>query len=478
MLKKHSLTCAALALLLSACADVTVQAPSPDELVPPRYKGAVPSAQSVPRQWWRLFKDAQLDELVETVLRDNPYTQVARLRIDAARAQAELTNADRLPQMNGNAGFSHGHTSANTPLGKVLGFNSIAGNKHSVGVEAGWQIDAWGRVARAVDAARAGVEAEQAFSRAVEQTLSWETAVTYWQYRLAESEWQLLSAIRRQRHDGLVVLAGRFEAGLANEMDVARARLELNLAEADAEDARKRMSEAEHELATLTVKPVAGFSVRPDADYRLPEVPVIEAGLPASLLRQRPDLAQSAQAIRALLAQKQIADSAFYPSISLTGQFGFASMGLRQLTSVDSRQYSIGPIAITLPILDAGRIRASQRMADARYQEALNVHKVQLLIALREVDDALTGVQAYRAQWAPLQSAVEAARQVARMAALRYDKGAVHYLDVANAEREALAAELRARRHHLKGLLAATQLVHALGGGWHDDATPAAPAAN
>lgn len=484
MLKKQRIACAVLALLLAACADVTVKPPSPDDVVPPRYKGAAPSDHQLPRQWWQLFNDPLLNELVETVLRDNPYTQVARLRIAAARAQVEWTHADRQPQMNGHAGFSNGRTSAHTPLGKVLGFNSISGNKYSVGVEGAWQIDAWGRVARAVDAARAGVEAEHAFSKAVEQTLSWETAVTYWQYRLAESDMQLLSSMARQRRDALAVLAARFDAGLAPEIDAARARLELNLAEAEVEDARRRMSEAEHELATLTVKPVAAFSVRHDPHYRLPEVPVIDAGLPASLLRQRPDLAQSAQNIRALLAQKEIADSAFYPSISLTGNFGFASMGLRQLTQADSRQFSIGPIAITLPILDAGRIRASQRMADARYQEALNLHKVQLLIALREVDDALTGVQAYHAQRVPLQAAVESARQVTRMAAARYDRGAVHYLEVAHAERDALTAELKARRHHLKGLLAATQLVYALGGGWHGEAeasanpAPAAPLPN
>jgi multidrug efflux system outer membrane protein len=455
-----------------------VKAPSPDELVPPRYKGAsAASAHPLPRQWWRLFNDAQLNELVETVLRDNPYTQVALLRIAAARAQAEVANADRQPQMNGSAGFSNGRTSAHTPLGKALGFHSISGNKHSVGVEASWQIDAWGRVARAMDAARAGVESEMAFGRLVEQTLSWETAVTYWQYRLAESEFEGLSQIHRRRQEAVGVLAGRFEAGLASEIDLARARLELNHAEADVEDARKRMSEAEHELATLTVKPVAGFSVPRDGPYRLPEVPLIEAGLPASILRQRPDLAQSAKNIRGLLAHKEIADSAFYPSISLTGNFGFASMGLRHLTSPDSRQYSIGPLAITLPILDAGRIRASQQIAEARYLEAVNLHKVQLLIALREVDDALTGVQAYRAQVGPLQAAVESARQVSRMAVARYDKGAVNYLDVANAARDALAAELKARRHRVKGLLAATQLVHALGGGWQDDAAASAPAA-
>jgi multidrug efflux system outer membrane protein len=167
--------------------------------------------------------------------------------------------------------------------------------------------------------------------------------------------------------------------------------------------------------------------------------------LPASLLRQRPDLAQSAQNIRVLLAQKEIADSAFYPSISLTGNFGLASMGLRHLTNPASRQYAIGPVAITLPILDAGRIRATQKIAEARYQEALNVHKVQLLIALREVDDALTAVQAYRAQRGPLQAALESARQVSRMAAARHEKGSANYLEVANAERELSMAELKAR---------------------------------
>jgi multidrug efflux system outer membrane protein len=247
--------------------------PPPDELVPPVYKGAAPqSVNNVPRQWWQLFNDALLSELVETSLRDNPCTQVAQLRLAAARAQAQLANADRLPQMGGNAGFSRGRTSTNTPLGKVLGFNSITGNKYSAGAEGAWKPDLWGRVARAVDAAQAGVEAEKAFGKMVEQTLSWETAITYWQYRLAESDLELLSLVRRQRLDAEGVLAGRLEAGLVSEVEAARARLESSHAEAEVEDARKRMSEAEHELATLTVRPLARFSVRHDPHYRLPEV--------------------------------------------------------------------------------------------------------------------------------------------------------------------------------------------------------------
>jgi multidrug efflux system outer membrane protein len=341
-----------------------------------------------------------------------------------------------------------------------------------VGVDADWQIDLWNRVGYAVAAADAGKEAERAYARMVEQTLSWEVAVNYWNFRLAESDLQLLTEIRQQRAEAESVLAGRFNAGLISEMDLERARLELRNAEVDIEAARKRMSLAEHELATLTVKPVEGFSIPHAPAYRLPEMPAISPGLPAAMLRHRPDLTQSEQNIRALLAQKKIAETAFYPSLSLTGNFGFASLELHNLTNQDSRQFSLGPLAISLPILDGGRIRANQQLADARYQEALNVHKVQLLIALREVDDALTEVESTRTRAALLASALDSAQRVARLAKARYDKGTINYLDVANAERDRAMAELNARHNQLQGLLATTQLIYVLGGGW-DDAAPA-----
>ena len=467
---KQTLICTALTALLAGCATPALQTPAPTELVPPNYKHAsAASENNVPRQWWRLYNDATLNQLVETTLRDNPYTQVAHLRQIAAEAQKKQANANRLPQLNAGVGFSNSRTSTNTALGEVLGHNTISGDKYTAGLDAAWQLDVWNRVGYAVAAAGAGIEAEQAYARMVEQTLSWEVAVTYWQYRSAESDLALFTSIRQQRAEAESVLAGRFDAGLISELDLARARLELRNADVDIEDAKKRMSQAEHELATLTVKPVKDFAVPRDAAYRLPDVPVISPGLPASILRHRPDLAQSEQNLRALLAQKEIADSAFYPSISLTGNFGFASMDLRNLTNSDSRQFSLGPIAISLPILDGGRIRANQKIADARYKEALNVHKVQLLIALREVDDALTEAESYRTQNELLQAALESARRVSSLAKARYERGAVNYLDVAHAERDLAAAELKLRRNQLKGLLASTQLVYVLGGGWSED---------
>jgi multidrug efflux system outer membrane protein len=465
-LLKQTAICTTLASLLVGCATPALPTPAPTELVPPSYQHAsAASENNVPRQWWRLYHDATLNELVETTLRDNPYTQVAHLRQIAAEAQTRLAGADRLPQLNTGVGFSNSRTSTNTALGQILGHQTISGDKITAGFDAAWQVDVWNRVGYAVAAAKAGEEAEQAFTRMIEQTLSWEVAVSYWQYRLAESDLELLTDIRQQRAEAESVLTGRFNAGLISELDLARARLESRNAEADIEDAKQRMSLAEHELATLTVKPVAQFSVPRDPAYRLPEVPAISPGLPASILRHRPDLAQSAQNIRALLAQKEIADTAFYPSISLTGNFGFASLDLRNLTNSDSRQFSLGPIAISLPILDGGRIRANQTIADARYREALNVHKVQLLIALREVDDALTEAESCRNQAALLQAARDSAQRVSLLAHARYDKGAVNYLEVAQADRDLAAAEFKLQHNHLKGLQASTQLIYVLGGG-------------
>lgn len=459
----------ALAVLLAGCAQVSIPTPSPTALVPASYKGAdVSSELNAPHQWWRMYQDATLSDLVESTLRDNPYTQVAQWRVLAARAQSQVAHADRLPQASAAAGFSHLRTSSNTPLGEVLGHNPIQGDKYTVGADAAWQIDLWNRVAHAVEGAQANVEAERAYTRLVEQVLSWEVAVYYWKFRAAEADLALLGDMREQRAEAERVLAGRFEHGLIGELDLARARLELKNTDADIEDARRRMSLAEHELATLAVKPVKDFAVSRDPAYRLPEVPTIQPGIPASLLSRRPDLAQSAQHLRILLAQKAIADTAFYPSISLTGNFGFASMDLRNLVNADSRQFSFGPIAISLPILDGGRINANQKIADARYQEAVNVHKVQLLIALREVDDALSDLASYRNQAGLLQAALSSARQASAMAKARYEKGATNYLEVTHAERDLLSAELKARHNHLKALQASTQLVYVLGGGWEE----------
>lgn len=459
-----------LASLVVGCANVNQTSQIPAPAVPQRYKNAdAQSTNNLPHRWWRIYRDEKLNALVEAALQDNPYTQIGRLRLVAARAQVQGADADRMPYAGASAGVSNSRTSVNTPLGTALGGNTISGNKFTLGFDFAWQFDVWKRIAHAVEAANAKVGMEQAFSDMVRLVLSSEVVVTYWQYRAAESDLVLLTAIRDKRAETESLLAERLNAGLINELDLARARLELANTEAEVEEARKRRSLAEHELATLVVKPLAEFSLPYDTTYQFPSLPVITPGLPASVLGRRPDLMESTQNIRALLAQKEIAETAFYPSIGLTGNFGLASTELKDLLQAGSRQFSLGPIAISLPIFDGGKNRANLAAAEAHYQEAINLHQSKLLIALREVDDALTEIKSYEVQMRAQRESLLAAGRVSLLAKSRYEKGMINYLEVANSEREALAARRKLLQSHAQALLATVRLVGALGGGWDND---------
>jgi len=442
------------------------QAAQTAAVTPTRYRNAEPDAAcDATPDWVRMFGDDVLASLVSSAQRDNPYTQVARWQAVAAQARVRLARADRLPQAVASAGYSNSRTSETTALGEILGNRSIEGDKFSVGVDLGWQIDAWNRIGAAVEAAQAGELSEAAFAEQVQEILAWEVADHYWRYRLAETEIRLLGAERDRRAEAVAVVEGRFRHGFDDDRALAKARLALAKARAEIETARHRKQLAGNELATLLAQPLAGFSL-PQGGAALPDVPQIRPGLPASLLARRPDLRRSVQGLRVLLAQKRIADSAFFPSIRLTSSLGFASLKLRDLAESGSSQFSLGPLVISLPLLDGGRIRASQRVAAANYEAALNEYKVQLLIALREVDDALGAVATWRSREPELQAALHAARAAARAARARFDRGMVNYLVVTRAERDLSDAELALARAHAQGLEASTDLIHALGGGW------------
>jgi multidrug efflux system outer membrane protein len=220
-------------------------------------------------------------------------------------------------------------------------------------------------------------------------------------------------------------------------------------------------------LATLTGRPIAEFSVATaDTTHQLPPPPLISPGLPADILARRPDLAESAQNIHAQLAMREIAKTAFFPSIRLTSDFGYSSKALKDLLKTDSQEFTWGPIAISLPILDGGRNRANLAAAEAHYQEAIAVYRSQLLIALREVDDALTDIQSYEEQVRIRHQSLDAARRAVLVSKLRYEKGVANYLQVADSERSALTVEREALLSRTQALIASVQLVRALGGGW------------
>ncbi|NVK40900.1 MAG: TolC family protein [Oceanospirillaceae bacterium] len=468
-----------MATLLGGCAIGDFE-PAPAPEAPPSYRNAdaaVPG--NLERNWWRMYQDPVLDHLVESILERNPYTAFGELHVAEAEAGVDATSADLLPQLGFGAGVDKSHSSTNTPLGELLGNRTIDGKTYRAGVNAGWQLDLWGRIAQAVEVARAHQGMAEATRRSVEIILSREVAVAYWQFRTAEADQRLLQQQYKAHAEALRLLQLRLDAGLETEQRLIEVRVAQAGVEAEIEAAEVKRLMAEQELAILMVEPVQDFRVATQPDYALPDIPRIAPGLPATILSRRPDLMMSAQELRALLAMERIAETAFYPSISLTGAFGFASTELRTLSDNASREYSLGPLSLYLPVFDAGRNRANLKVARARYRQAVNVHKVNVLIALREVDDALVQVQAARTQVAALGNAAEAGDRGTVVAEARYDQGQDSYLKVLEARVEALETRRKQIHSHSEGLLATAHLVEALGGGWDESgAGPTAVASN
>ena len=458
------------ALVLAGCTLPSPFKPAPEPVVPPQYKNVAPEAENnLTRQWWRLYGDPRLSELVETTLQNNPYTEIGLMRVAQARAQVRATAADGELQVKTDAYAMNMHSSTTTPLGRLLGGRSISGNEFGVRLGASWQWDLWNRVANAVKAAEARVAMAEIFARNVELVLATEVVVTYWQFRGAEAELAVLAKARARRTETVSLLEKRVQADLDDARALANERVELGKVESDMAEARKKRSLAEQELATLVVKPLKEFSMPSDAAYRLPEIPGVTPGLPSVILARRPDLAESTQTIQELVAYQAIAEAAFYPSIGLTGIFGFASQDLRDVLKSDSRQFLIGPLMVSLPIFDGGRNQANLEIARARYYEAVNMHYSKLLIALREVDDALTEIKTSRDQMDIRGETLRAANQRVSVARSRYEAGVANFIEVTKFDSEALEVERALTRSRIDGLLATVRLVAALGGGWGPD---------
>ncbi len=482
-MKTITLAVATAAVLLSGCATVGTDFQAPANVADAAFRHAPASdAARLPQNWWSVFGDGTLDRLEQQALRDSPTVQAAAQRLLQAEAQLGITRANERPQLNVSTGISNSRTSANTSQGLALGNRSISGNNYSVGTAFSYELDLLGRVRRAVEAADAQALAAQADRDGVMLLLTSQVATTYWQLRGLDAEFAILQDALATRRETEQLVTARFDAGLSNELDTSRARIERANAEADLEEVQRQRNALEHGLAVLLGASPSTPVLPVVASAALPQPPAIPVGLPASLLGQRPDLAASVATLKAANAQVGVAEGAFYPSVSLTGNFGFASESLSDIVKGGSRQFSVGPLALSLPILDGGRNKANLASARARYAEAQANHRERLLTALREVEDALSDVQQKARQGKVQGTSREAAQRAYLVARARYERGLSTYLDVTDAQRSSLAADRAGVQIDTQRLLAAVAVARALGAGWQPDGplaqlTPPATAA-
>jgi len=466
---------AAFGVLASGCSTIGPNFVAPKTLDTPRYRhveasaAAAPVVQDsarLPATWWTVFNDATLNELEQRALRDNPGAKAAAQRLLQAQAQLGVLRAGQAPNVSVNAGLSNSRTSAETSQALALGGRSIEGNNFSVGAALSYELDLWGRVRRVVEAADAQALAAQDDRDGVLLMLSGQVAQSYWQLRGLDAEQAILRDALAARREAQQLVEARFDAGLTNELDVSRARVERANAEADMHDVQRQRNLVEHALAVLVgvspSTPLLPAVARPV----LPLPPTIPVGLPASLLSQRPDLAASVANLRAANAQVGVAEGMFYPSLTLTSNFGYASQSLRDLAGGSARQFSVGPLALSLPVFDGGRNKANLALYKARYDEALANHENRLLTALREVEDALSDAQQRQQQGDVQAQAQQASARALMVAQARYERGISTYLDVTDAQRSALGADRAAAQLRTQRLLASVAVARALGGGW------------
>lgn len=451
---------------LAACTTLGPNYQAPAANAPAAYRTAAPVAGAeLQRDWWLMFGDAQLNALEAQALQASPTLAAAAARIERARAVFGATRADELPRVDVGASETGLRTSAKSVTTPVLGGKAIVFDGWQAGLQAslGWDVDLWGRVKRQAEGAQAQLDASTLDAAAARVALTADVAAAYWQWRALADEATALKRLRDSRAQAFQVAQTRFDAGASTTQDLERVRAELASADADVADLPRRQALVLNQIAALTGQAAVELKLQAAAPLAAP--PALRAGLPSELLQRRPDLAQSLAQLHAATAQVGVAEAAFYPSIHLTGSFGYQSKELGDLVSAPARLYNFGP-SISLPLFEGGRNKANLDAAKAQVDESLAAFRGRMLQALREVDDALSELQGRATVVDAQNRTLASGSQALAVARSRYDKGAVSYLDVTEAERTPLATERALAQLRGAQWAATAQLVKALGGGW------------
>jgi outer membrane protein, multidrug efflux system len=464
----------ALVLILSGCAaGPNYQRPAP-EASAAHYKAEALGSwkegkplDNLPKgSWWEVFDDQTLNELEHRAAEANQELKAAMARVEQARAEARVARSELLPSLNLDPSYTRQRISPN----QVPGFGSLTVNTFSTPLDLSYEIDLWGRVRRGFEGARADAQASLAAFHNVLLTLHSDVAQNYFALRALDAEIATVAGTVDLRKEQVRLVRSRFEGGIGSDLDVARAETELATTEADAASLARRRAELENALAILVGANPSIFQLAA-LDGRTvkwnPQPPAVPAGLPADLLERRPDVGEAERQLAAANARIGVAKAAFFPVLRLTGSGGYLSGDVETLFNWDSRVWSIGP-SVSLPIFAGGRNRANYRRAQFAYDEAVAKYRQQILVAFGEVENNLAGIRHLGNQFAAQERAVANARRAAALATDRYRSGIVSYLEVVDADREALQAERGNAQLAGQRLIAAVLLIKTLGGGWSE----------
>jgi multidrug efflux system outer membrane protein len=459
------------ALVLAGCATVPAIVPTPLPATPAAFKegegrwALAKPAEAQPRgEWWKAFADPLLDDLVGRADRNSTSVQLAAARLAEARAVLRATDADRAPQVGLGVGVVR-------QGGAVAEAAHTAGTLADAGATLSYEVDLFGRLAKASDAARLDAQSREALLQSTRLLVQANVAQTYFALRALDSERSLVRQTVAAYRDTLRVVERRNLAGDVADLDLARARTEVASTESEALALDRRRAQLEHALAVLLGEVASSFSVS-ETEWTT-ALPLVPAGVPSTVLTRRPDVSAAQSAMLAAQARVGVAQAAWFPDLTLTGSGGVASPELGDLVKWSMRAWSIGAL-LSLPIFDGGRREAGVHSANAQLDAAAAGYREQVLVAFRDVEDELSSLRLLGEQAEAQSRAVASASRATVLSNSRYSNGLVSQLELLDAQRSELNNRRQALQVRSEQYQATVGLIRALGGGWAAAATPIA----
>ena len=433
------------------------------------WKTAQPSDQNLGGNWWEIFQDPQLNALEQQINVSNQNLKAAVAQYQEARAALRFNRADYYPTITTDPSATRQRFSANRPqsVGQGRTFNDFV-----FPIDLSYQVNAWGRISKNVEASREQAQASAADLAVVNLTLHADLAVDYFAARTLDAEEKLLQDTVTQYQQALQYNEDRYQGGLASEVEVEQARTILETTRAQMVDVGVARAQFEHAVAVLLGKPPAEFSLPPLPLTAPP--PSIPVGLPSELLERRPDIAAAERRVAVANSQIGLAKVAYYPLINLFASGGFESGTITTLFQGPSAFWTVGPAA-ALTLFDGGRRRAASDQAKAGYDFAAASYRETVLGAFQQVEDNLAALNILEREAGVQATAVEHAQRSLDLSKIRYEGGVATYLEVITAQNAALSDEVTAVNILGRRMASAVLLIEALGGGWDKSTLPQRP---
>ncbi len=470
----------ALGLVLAAGCAVGPNYQRPPTPVPARWAESADTITPEPVhmvQWWTVFHDPQLDGLVEQAIRSNKSLQLAEARILQARAQRMIAASTGLPMLNATGSYTRLQRSENAfgtiagsagaAPGRVgTGVFGVSGDLFEAGLDASWEIDVFGGVRRAVEAANANIAAAQEDFRDTLVTLLGEVATNYFQVRGNQRRIAVAVENIDAQRKTVELTQGRFQAGLGSRLEVAQAEALLATTESQIPPLETAVKQSIHQLGVLIgAEPEVLLEELSPPGPLPPQPPEVPVGLPSDLLRRRPDIRRAERQLAAATAEIGVAVADLFPKLSLTGAYGYQSDKGSNLFSSGSQYWNAGP-GLSLPIFSGGQIRGNIQVQTALAQQALATYENTVLTALQDVENSMVAYAQAQAAHASLARAVGASREATQIAQALYEKGLSDFLNVLQGESALYQTQDRLIQNEQQALTSLVALFKALGGGW------------